>query len=139
MPLGRRISKDVAARMEDDRRLAGSYRDRLADATAAEAALRTAQAEDRPADEVKALDVAFDRALTTALEAALAAERVEMGAKVYVSEGQDGTARRAAEIAERKARARWSVRPWTDEIDRLRTAREAHRLSYRAGRSVAAV
>lgn len=139
MPLGRRISKDVAARMEDDRQLADSYQDRLADATAAEAALRAAQAEERPADEMKALDVAFDRALTAALEAALAAERVEMGPKVYVAEGQDGTARRAAEIAERKARARWTVRPWSEEITRLRTARETHRMSYRAGRGVAAV
>ncbi|MCP2341807.1 plectin [Actinomadura rupiterrae] len=139
MPLGRRISKDVAARMEADRGLAGTYRDRLGDATSAEAALRAAQAEGRPADEVKALDVAFDLALTAAIEAAQAAERVEMGPKTYAPEGQDGAARRAAEIAARKARARWSVRPWTDEIDRLRTARETHRLSYRAGRGVTAV
>ncbi|MFC4907301.1 plectin [Actinomadura gamaensis] len=136
MPLGRRISKDVAARMEADRGLAGSYRDRLAAARAAEAELRAAQGEGRPADEVKALEIAFDRALTAAIEAAQAAERVEMGPKTYAPEG-DGAARRAAEIAARKARARWSVRPWTDEIDRLRTAREAHRLSYRAGRGVA--
>lgn len=139
MPLGRGISKDVAARMEEDRRLAGTYQDRLADATAAETALRTAQAEGRPAGEMKALDVAFDQALTVALEAALAAERVEMGPKVYVSEGQDATAHRAAEIAERKARARWTVRPWTEEADRLRTARETHRLSFRGGRGVAVV
>ncbi|RFU38818.1 plectin [Actinomadura logoneensis] len=137
MPLGRRISKDVAARMEADRRLADSYRERLADASAAEAALRTAQGEGAPAHEVKALEIAFDQALTVALEAAQAAERVAMGPKVYVPEGQDGAARRAAEIAERKARARWSVRPWTDEVERLRTARETHRLSFRAGRGVA--
>jgi hypothetical protein len=54
-----------------------------------------------------------------------------MGPKVYAVDTQDAKTRRTAEIAYRKAKARPAVRPWTDEVDRLRTAREAHRLSFR--------
>jgi hypothetical protein len=63
-----------------------------------------------------------------------------MGPKTYAPEDakDSGKARRDAEIARRKAKARPSVRPWTDEVDRLRTAREAHRLGYRVGPGVAA-
>ncbi|MFD0534371.1 hypothetical protein ACFQY7_11955 [Actinomadura luteofluorescens] len=69
--------------------------------------------------------------MTDVLAAAEAAERVAMGPKVYSTQAQDAKTRRAAEIAYRKAKARPAVRPWTDEVDRLRTAREAHRLSFR--------
>ncbi|WP_242892771.1 plectin [Actinomadura litoris] len=131
MPLGRRVSKDVAEPYEADQRLAADYPARLAAATEAERALRDAQGADTPAAEVRELVVAFDKALTAALAAAEAAERAEMGPKVYSTPAQDATPRRAAEIAYRKAKARPSVRPWTDEVDRLRTAREAHRLSFR--------
>ncbi len=54
-----------------------------------------------------------------------------MGPKVYATPAQDARTRRAAEIAYRKAKARPAVHPWTDEVDRLRTAREAHRLSFK--------
>ncbi|MBT2212228.1 MULTISPECIES: plectin [Actinomadura] len=131
MPLGRRVSKDVAEPYEADQRLAADYPARLAAATEAERALRDAQGADTPAPEVRELVVAFDKALTAALAAAEAAERTEMGPKVYSTPAQDAATRRAAEIAYRKAKARPSVRPWTDEVDRLRTAREAHRLSFR--------
>lgn len=131
MPLGRRVSKDVAERYEADQRLAAEYEDRLAVAGEAERALREAQAADVTGPELRALTVAFDEAMTAVLAAAEASERGAMGPKVYSSGTQDAETRRAAEIAYRKAKARPEVRPWTDEVDRLRTAREAHRLSFR--------
>ncbi|MFA1550161.1 plectin [Actinomadura chokoriensis] len=131
MPLGRRVSKDVAEPYEADQRLAAEYEDRLAAAGDAERALRKAQAADVAGPELRALTVAFDRAMTSVLAAAEASERVAMGPKVYSADAQDAKARRAAEIAYRKAKARPAVRPWTEEVDRLRTAREAHRLSFK--------
>ncbi|GAA2439583.1 hypothetical protein GCM10010191_63680 [Actinomadura vinacea] len=131
MPLGRRMSKDVAEALEADRVLAENYRDRLGEATAAEAALRAVQEADSTDAGGRAEAVAFDRALTAALEAALAAERVAAGPKVYAPAAADAGTRRAAEIAFRRAKARPAVQPWTDEVDRLRTVREAHRLSFR--------
>jgi hypothetical protein len=138
MPLGRRTSKDVAELIEADRALAGTYRDRLAEANEAEKALRAAQAADTTEVGRRAETIAFDQALTAALLAAEAAERVAAGPKTYAAGGADATARRAAEIAYRKAKAKPSVRPWTDEVDRLRTAREAHRFGYRVGPATAA-
>ncbi|MES9543509.1 MULTISPECIES: plectin [unclassified Actinomadura] len=131
MPLGRRVSKDVAEPYEADQRLAGEYEDRLAAAGEAERALREAQASGAAEPELRELTIAFDEAMTAVLAAAEASERVAMGPKVYSTEAQDAKTRRAAEIAYRKAKARPAVRPWTEEVDRLRTAREAHRLSFR--------
>ncbi|QKW36148.1 plectin [Actinomadura sp. NAK00032] len=131
MPLGRRVSKDVAEPYEADQRLAAEYDGWLAAAGDAERALREAQAAGADAAELRALTVAFDKAMTAVLAAAEASERAAMGPKVYATAAQDAKARRAAEIAYRKAKARPAVRPWTDEVDRLRTAREAHRLSFK--------
>ncbi|MCP9976784.1 plectin [Actinomadura madurae] len=131
MPLGRRVSKDVAEPYEADQRLAAEYDERLAAAGEAERALRDAQAANAPEPELRELTLAFDKALTAVLAAAEAAERVAAGPRTYVTEAQDARARRAAELAYRKAKARPAVRPWTDEVDRLRTAREAHRLAFR--------
>ncbi|RAY11099.1 plectin [Actinomadura craniellae] len=139
MPLGRRTSKDVEERIAADRELAAAYRDRLAAATAAEDALRSAQRESRPAAELTELSLGFDRALRAALLAAEAAERVAIGPAGYEpADPRADTARRRAEIARRKAKARSEVRPWTDEVDRLRTARETHLLSFRAARGAVA-
>ncbi|MER6817793.1 plectin [Spirillospora sp. NPDC000708] len=138
MPLIRRVDKDVAEQYEADERLAAEYEARLAAAREAERALRDAQGADVPGPELHELTIAFDQAMTEVLAAAEAAERIAMGPKTYVSDAQDSKARRAAEIERRKAKARPSVRPWTDEVDRLRTAREAHRLSFRT-RPAAAV
>lgn len=131
MPLGRRVSKDVAEPYEADQRLAAEYEDRLAAAGEAERALRDAQAADVREPELRELTIAFDAAMTAVLAAAEASERVAMGPKVYSVETQDAKTRRAAELAYRKAKARPAVHPWTDEVDRLRTAREAHRLAFR--------
>jgi hypothetical protein len=126
-----RVSKDVLERYEADKEQAAGYRERLDAAAAAEHALRTAQAEGGRSDaELRGLAKALDDALLGALRAAEAAERVEMGTKTYG--GEDPAHARAADIARRKAKAKAGVRPWTDEVDRLRTARETNKLSYRA-------
>jgi hypothetical protein len=127
--LGRRVKKDVQERYSADQELAATYRDKLAEATAAEHQLRQAQGTGRPDAELRALSISLDQAFADAILAAEASERVAMGTKIYASD--DPKTARAAEIAQRKAAARWSVRPWTDEVDRLRTAREAHKLSFR--------
>ncbi|GLW64027.1 hypothetical protein Arub01_22710 [Actinomadura rubrobrunea] len=57
MALGRRVSKDVAERYAADERLAATYRERLAAAAEAESALRAAETEGRPAEELRALSV----------------------------------------------------------------------------------
>jgi len=137
MSLGRKVSKDVLELHEADQKLAGTLRDRLLDASEAEREFRAAQARTAPAGEQRELAIRFDMALSQALATAEAAERVAMGTKTYTTEAQDPKAHRAAEIAARKARAKWAVRPFTDEVDRLRTAREAHRLSFKIGPQVA--
>jgi len=125
MVFGRRISPEVAAQFADDRELAANYPDRIAAVGRAEGALREAQAERRDASEVRVLHGELEAALSEAIAAAEAAERVAMGTRAYGST-------RAAEIFRRKAKAKPSVRPYSDELDRLRTAREAHKLSFRA-------
>jgi hypothetical protein len=128
--LGRRVSKDVQERYGADQELAATYRDKLAVAADAELALRQAQAGGRPGPEQRTLSLTLDQAFADAILAAEASERVAMGTKIYASD--DPKTARTAEIAQRKAAARWSVKPWTDEVDRLRTAREAHKLSFRS-------
>lgn len=125
MVFGRRISPEVAAQFADDRELAAHYPDRIAAVERAEGALREAQAERRDASEVRGLHGELEKALSEAITAAEAAERAAMGTRAYGST-------RAAEIFRRKAKAKPSVRPYSDELDRLRTAREAHKLSFRA-------
>jgi hypothetical protein len=127
--LGRRVNKDVQERYSADQELAATYRDKLTAATGVEQELRRAQADGRPAPELRELSMALDQAFAEAILAAEASQRAAMGAKAYASD--DPKTVRPAEIAQRKAAARWSVRPWTDEVDRLRTAREAHKLSFR--------
>lgn len=135
MSLGRKISPEVAERYAADKELAAGLRDRLAGAQEAETRLRSAQAERRSYEEVRDLAIGYERSLFAALEAAGAAERVAMGPKAY--EHGDARQRRAAQIAARKARGKPSVRPYTDEIDRLRTLRETHKLTFRTSPSVA--
>lgn len=140
MPLGRRVSKDVMERYAADEELAGTYRDKLAAAADAERALRVAQAKGPIATDLRSYAVALDKALTEALLVAEAAERVASGPKTYTPADAKDTDKAAisARIARRRAKAKPAVRPWTDEVDRLRTAREAHRLGFRVGPRVAA-
>lgn len=133
--MSRKPSARVAERHAADRKLAAEYSARLAAAQAAERALRHAQAGRRPYPEVLELAFAFDRALLEVLVSAEAALRAEMGPSTYVDSGSDSgsdATRRRAEIAARKARARANVRPWVAEVERLRTLRERHRLTFRA-------
>ncbi|HEX6469292.1 MAG TPA: plectin [Streptosporangiaceae bacterium] len=136
--LRRRVSPDIQERLTADRRLAARYDQLLARVGTADRALRQAESEGRAGEEPRALAVALDKALTEALAAAEAAERVALGAATYTPADGSPQEVRAAEIARRKAKARAAVRPWTDEVDRLRTAREKHRLTYRIGRHLAA-
>jgi hypothetical protein len=129
MVLGRKVSPEVAERHAADKELAGELRDRLAAAQDAEREFHAAQTEGRPLEELRPLAVAYDRALYAALLAAEAAQRTAMGPKTY--EHGDAKQRRAAQIAARKAVAKPSVRPYVDEVDRLRTLREAHKLALR--------
>jgi hypothetical protein len=141
MPLGRRVSKDVMDRYTADQELSDTYQESLRKVTEAERALREAQAARESGDRLRVLSIELDRALTHAVAVAEAAERVAMGPRTYPpgpTGEKAGQAARKAEIERRKAKARPAVRPWTDEVDRLRTAREKHRLSFRAGRGVAA-
>jgi len=135
MSLGRKPSPEVAERHAADRELAAGLRDRLAEAQEAEDRLRSAQAEDRPYAEVGTLAIGYERALQAAILAADAAERVAMGPKTY--EHGDAKQRRGAQIAARRARAKPSVRPYTDELDRLRTLRERHKMTFRTSPTVA--
>jgi hypothetical protein len=135
MSLGRKTSPEVAERYAADKELAAGLRDKLARAQEAEVRLRSAQAERRPYEEMRPLAIGLERALFDAIAAADAAERVAMGTKTY--QHGDAKQRRTAQIAARRARAKPSVRPYTDEIDRLRTLRETHKLTFRTGPSIA--
>jgi hypothetical protein len=135
MSLGRKQSPEVAERHAADKELAAGLRDRLADAQEAEGRLRSAQAEHGSYEEVRTLAAGYERALRDAILAAEGAERVAMGPKTY--EHGDAAQRRAAQIAARRARAKPSVRPYTDELERLRSLRERHKLTFRTSPSVA--
>jgi|tagenome__1003787_1003787.scaffolds.fasta_scaffold20960267_2 hypothetical protein len=135
MSLGRKTSPEVAERYAADKELAAGLRDKLARAQEAEVRLRSAQAERRPYEEMRPLAIGLERALFDAIAAADAAERVAMGTKTY--QHGDAKQRRTAQIAARRARAKPAVRPYTDEIDRLRTLRETHKLTFRTGPSIA--
>jgi hypothetical protein len=127
----RKVSALVADRYAADTELGAAYRQRLAEAEIAERELRRGQAAGLSHSEVRDLAFAFDRALLSVLAAAEAACRAAMGTRAYVDPDADAATRRRAEIAARKARARADVRPWVAEVDRLRTLRERHRLTFR--------
>lgn len=130
--MNRKVSAYVAGRHAADKELAAAYQQRLAAAEEAERRLREAQARRAPEERTRELAVDFDRALLEALASAQAALRVAMGPQTYVDPAADPVTRRRAEIAARKAKARPAVRPWVAEVERLRTLRERHRLTFRA-------
>jgi hypothetical protein len=129
--MSRKVSPWVAQHHAADQELATEYDARMAAAKEAERVLRRAQAEQRSYDDVRELAFAFDRALLGVLAAAEATKRAKMGPRTYVDPAADPATRRAAEIAARKAKAHAHVRPWVAEVDRLRTLRERHRLTFR--------
>ncbi|WP_283136844.1 hypothetical protein [Rhizohabitans arisaemae] len=112
-----RVSREAEVRYVADQELGKGFPERLATARQAEHAFRQAQADGVPDAELRARGVAFDRALTEALRVAEAAQRATFGVKAY-----DDRIRR------RQAKATPDGRRWTDQVDRLRTLREEHRL-----------
>jgi hypothetical protein len=101
-----------------DVELAGRRDELLAAARAAEARFRQAQVRHAPIAEQHALAEELDAALTAAMRAAFAAERVAIGPRGY----QD-------RIYRRKAKAKSAVHALTAEAEHLLTLRETHRLN----------
>ena len=116
--MARRVSSEARERLAADQELADRFPELLDRAAEADGALRDAQAAGRPEDEVRALAVELDTALTDAMRAAYARQRVEIGPRGY----DDWIYRRA-----RKAKP--YVRRWTAEAERLLTMREENRLT----------
>jgi hypothetical protein len=116
----KQVSAQAEAEYAADVALAAGFSELLAQARAAEQAFRTAQAAAAatPDGEIYRLAMALDTALTSVMRAAYAAERAEIGPRGY----DDW-------IFRRKAKAKPAVHAWTDEAERLLTAREAHRLT----------
>ena len=112
------VSEDSLAKHAADVALAGQFDDLLAQARAAEDALRSAQADRASAADLRLLGKRLDEALTAVMRAAFAAERAEIGPRGYEDR-----------IYRRKATATSPVRAWTMEAQRLLTLRESHRLT----------
>jgi len=113
-----RVSREAEVRYHADQEVGKGYGELLEKVARADEEYRRAQAERRPLPELHAAAVALDAALTQALRAAEAAQRATFGAKAY-----DDRIRR------RKGRATPEGARWTDEVNRLRTWRERHRLT----------
>jgi hypothetical protein len=112
------VSEEAAAKHAADVALAGRFDELLAQARAAEDALRSAQADGARRDELHQLGKRLDGALTAVMRAAFAAERAAIGPRGYDDR-----------IYRRKAMATAPVRAWTMEAQRLLTLRESHRLT----------
>lgn len=116
--MARRVSPEARERLAADQDLAGRFPDLLDRAAELDRALRDAQAEGKPEDEVRALAVELDGALTDAMRAAYARQRVEIGVRGYDDR-----------IYTRARKAKPNVRRWTAEAERLLTLREENRLT----------
>ena len=112
------VSEESMAKHAADVALAGQFDDILAQARAAEDALRAAQADGASVSGLHQLGKRLDDALTAVMRAAFAAERAEIGPRGYEDR-----------IYRRKAMATSPVRAWTMEAQRLLTLRESHRLT----------
>lgn len=116
--MARRVSPEARERLAADQELAGQFPDLLDRAAELDRELRDAQAEGKPEDEVRALAVELDGALTDAMRAAYARQRVEIGPRGYDDR-----------IYTRARKAKPNVRGWTAEAERLLTLREENRLN----------
>lgn len=116
--MARRVSPEARERLAADRELAAQFPDLLDRAAELDRELRDAQAEGKPEDEVRALAVELDGALTDAMRAAYARQRVEIGPRGYDDR-----------IYARARKAKPNVRRWTAEAERLLTLREENRLT----------
>jgi hypothetical protein len=97
------VSEDSLAKHAADVALAGQFDDLLAQARAAEDALRSAQADGASAADLRLLGKRLDETLTAVMRAAFAAERAEIGPRGYEDR-----------IYRRKAMATSPVRAWDD-------------------------
>ncbi|MGI5489209.1 hypothetical protein [Microtetraspora malaysiensis] len=113
-----RVSREAEVRYHADQEVGKGYHDLLEKAREAERALREKQAAEASTEELREAGLALDRALTDALRAAEAVQRATFGVKSY-----DDRIRR------RKGKATPKGAMWTAEVNRLRTLREAHRLT----------
>ena len=99
---------------------AAAQRDKLLDAArAADTALREAETRRAPVTELHRLAKDLDEALTSAMHAAYAAQRAEIGPRGYEDR-----------IYQRKAKAKPAVRALTAQAERLLTLRESHRMNH---------
>jgi hypothetical protein len=112
------ISSSAEQRYAADTELAGRSEELLTAAREAEAKFREAQARNAPVREEHALAVELDAALTAAMQAAFAVQRVKIGPRGYDDR-----------IYRRKAMAKPAVHALTAEAERLLTLRETHRLN----------
>lgn len=112
------MSREAEVRYHADQEVGKSFPELLGKARAAEAELRRVQAAAAPVEELRAAGLAFDRALTEALRAAEANQRVTFGIKSYEDR-----------LRRRKGRATPAGARWTAEVNRLRTLREQNRLT----------
>ena len=112
------VSPEAEQMQAADEALAARFDELLEQARAAEQELRAGQAANAPLEERHRLAKALDAALTDAMRAAYAAERVAIGPRGYEDR-----------IYRRKAKATSPVRVWSAEAERLLTLRESHRLT----------
>ncbi|WP_308169502.1 hypothetical protein [Acrocarpospora catenulata] len=112
------MSREAEVRYHADQEAAKTYPALLETAREAERALRAKQAAHASGVELREAGVALDKAISAVLRAAESAQRATFGVKAY-----DDRIRR------RKGRATPEGARWTDEVNRLRTLREEHRLT----------
>lgn len=113
----RKVDAAARTRLAEDQQKADRLPELLHEVADAEERLAEAQRADAEIEELHTRGVALDTALTEAMRAAYAKERVLIGARGYT----DG-------IYRRKRLATPDVRRATETAERLLTAREYHRL-----------
>ncbi|WP_026123459.1 hypothetical protein [Nocardiopsis chromatogenes] len=114
---GRKGDEDDRRRLGEDREHAARLPELMEAVATAESALAAAHEEGVGVEELNRLGKVLDTALTDAVRAAYAQERVLVGERGY-----------SDRIYRRKRLARPEVRVATERAERLLTARERHRL-----------
>ncbi|WP_017581153.1 hypothetical protein [Nocardiopsis valliformis] len=117
MRLAKQDMTKAREHLAQDEERAERLPDLLRSVVEAERALDSAREEGAPVEEVHERGVELDTALTEAMRAAYAQERVLVGVKGYDDR-----------IKRRKRLARPEIKQATQVAERLLTAREAHRL-----------
>jgi hypothetical protein len=113
-----RVSREAEVRYHADQEVGRGFPSLLEKAREAEHAYRGARAEGVPVERLRVVGLELDQALTEALRAAEASQRATLGVKAYDDR-----------IARRKGRATPEGAKWTEEVSRLRTLREEHRIT----------